>query len=114
MRLMNQSRNCAVISDLKLAKSEYERMKGLLGRADLPTEEGLWIKRTNSVHTWFMKFPIDVIFVDKNLRVTSVHHRLPAWRITFPRWRSNSVFEMAAGRAEAANVQVGDQLHVVD
>jgi len=86
-----------IARDLKTADTLLSRTKGLLGRSSLPQGEGLWIKRCNSIHTAFMKFPIDVLFVDKNLRVVSVYENLKPWRITRLHFRASSVIELPAG-----------------
>lgn len=114
MKLVNQTRNQTILDNLELAKSTLSRMKGLLGRSELHPEQGLWIKPCNSIHTWFMKFPIDVIFVDKKLMVKSIHHKVGPWKLVVPKWGSYSVFEIEAGRASQTQIQVGDQLDVVD
>ncbi len=86
-----------IASELKTADTLLSRTKGLLGRASLPAGEGLWIKRCNSIHTAFMKFPIDVLFVDKDMRVVSVYENLKPWRITRLHFRASSVIELPAG-----------------
>lgn len=102
-------------NDLKIADSLLTRTKGLLGRSNLPEGEGLWIKRCNSIHTVFMKFPIDAVFVDDDLKVVSVYHALKPWRITRLHLRASSVFELPAGTLEKfGGVNIGDQLLVRD
>lgn len=86
-----------IASDLRTADTLFSRTKGLLGRSCLPKGEGLWIKRCNSIHTAFMKFPIDVLFVDKNLKVVSVYENLKPWRITRLHLCASSVIELPAG-----------------
>lgn len=86
-----------IASDLKTADSLFSRTKGLLGRKSLPEGEGLWIKRCNSIHTAFMKFPIDVLFVDKDLKVIHMYENLKPWRITRLHFRATSVIELPAG-----------------
>jgi uncharacterized membrane protein (UPF0127 family) len=59
--------------------------------------KGFGSKRCNSIHTAFMKFPIDVLFVDKDLKVVSVYENLKPWRITRLHFRASSVIELPAG-----------------
>lgn len=102
-------------SDLKIADTLLARTKGLLGRTQLPEGEGLWIKRCNSIHTVFMKFPIDAVFVDDDLKVISVYHALRPWRITWLHMKATSVFELPAGTLKKhGGIQVGEQLLVRD
>ncbi len=102
-------------SDLRIADTLLTRTKGLLGRTSLPEGEGLWIKRCNSIHTVFMKFPIDAVFVDDDLKVISIYHTLKPWRITRLHLKASSVFELPAGTLEKlGGVRVGEQLLVRD
>jgi uncharacterized membrane protein (UPF0127 family) len=93
----NDNVSAQIASDLKTADTLFSRTKGLLGRSSLPEGEGLWIKRCNSIHTAFMKFPIDVLFVDKDLKVVSVYENLKPWRITRLHFSASSVIELPAG-----------------
>lgn len=114
---LRNAKSAVIASHVVIADDLATRTKGLLGRTEFPEGEALWIKRCNSIHTFFMRFPIDAIFVDKNLNVVSMHHALPAWRITMPRLSATSVFELPAGTLEKfakANeaIEVGDRLNV--
>lgn len=100
-------------SKLKTADTLASRTKGLLGRQELPSGEGLWIKRCNSIHTFFMKFAIDAVFVDSELNVVAVHRDLKPWRITWPHLRATSVFELPSGTlATDSDIAIGDRLIV--
>jgi uncharacterized membrane protein (UPF0127 family) len=110
--LLNKSKNQMILEDLSVAETFWPRLIGLLGRSGLSTNQGLWIKRCNSIHTWSMKFTIDCVFVDHQLRVKSVVHEVRPWRWVWPRWGSDSVFELAAGTAREKNIEVGDVLYV--
>jgi len=101
-----------LVPRLEVATSFWARAKGLLGRRELPVGSALWIKPCNSVHTFFMKFPIDLIFLDRDLRVVKTHANVPAGRLTLPLWSATSVVELPAGVLAGLNVQPGEQLHV--
>ena len=94
------------------ARSIFARGRGLLGRSSLASNQTMWLDPCNNIHTWFMQFPIDVIFVDKNLIVQAVIHNLPAFRIVWPIWRARSVFEFTGGALAQFEIKQGDQLHV--
>jgi uncharacterized protein len=113
MQLKNSSKNQIISSQLEVAKSVLARMQGLLGRDSISQESALWITPCNNIHTWFMKFPIDAVFVDRKLIVKSVHSNIQPWRLIWPQIQAHSVFELPAGRANATNIQPGDQLDVV-
>ena len=84
-------------------------MRGLLGRKELPRGEGMLLRPAASVHTAFMRFSIDVVFLDAELRVVHVAHSVPPWRVVRGR-RAKMVVELAAGECSRRNVEVGDEL----
>jgi len=85
------------------------RMKGLLGKRELVAGEGLLIQPAPSIHTFFMRFPIDVVFLAKNGEVMKVAANVGAWRMRSCR-RAFAVVELAAGEAERRGITVGDQV----
>jgi uncharacterized membrane protein (UPF0127 family) len=85
------------------------RTKGLLGRSGLGPGEGLLISKTASVHTFFMRFPIDVVFLDRKFRVRSISRELAAFRLA-GRLGPGHVLELAAGEATRAGIEKGNQL----
>ena len=97
-----------------MADTIFSQMKGLLGRKELPHHEVLWIKAGGTIHTWFMNFPIDIVFVDKNLCVRAIHKNVKPWRIVFPTWKAKSVFEFTGGKLHDSSITLGDQLYVGD
>ncbi len=84
------------------------RLRGLLGRESLAPDEGLWLKPCRQVHTWFMRFAIDVVFLDAALEVVAVSRHLPPWRLSPFHRRARSCLELAAGTAHW--VRPGDRL----
>lgn len=109
--LWNKTKNVKLASEVVEATSMWARTRGLLGKQSFPQECTMWIYRCNSIHTFFLKFPIDVIFVDENLIVQSTHWNLPAFRVTMPLLKAKSVFEFASLSGQRP-VEVGDQLYV--
>ena len=87
----------------------FTRLKGLLGRTGLERGEGLLLRPASSIHTFFMKFPIDAVFLDRDLVVLHVAADLPPWR-TAARRGSRAVLELPAGEAKRAGLQPGEQL----
>ena len=96
-----------------VAATPLRRLKGLLGRSELPREEGLLIRPTSSIHMFFMRFPIDAVFLDKKLVVRRVAGSLRPWRVAYAR-RTRSVLELAAGEAERRALVPGQQLILKD
>ena len=98
-----------VCANLTVADRAPARMKGLLGRRELTVDEGLLLRPAGSVHTAFMRFPIDVVFLDKEEVVVGIEPSLPPWK-TAGRRGAKAVVELAAGECERRGVQVGDRL----
>ena len=92
-----------------VATSPLRRMRGLLGRKELGADEGIYLRPASSVHTAFMRFPIDVVFVDRELRVLKVVPALPAWRAAACRG-AKGTFELRAGAAAERGVDAGTKL----
>jgi len=92
-----------------LAETALTRMRGLLGRRELPSEEGILLKPASSVHMAFMRFPIDAVFLDADVRVVKIAAELQPWRAAGARG-AKSVLEIAAGEAARRGLSVGDRL----
>jgi uncharacterized membrane protein (UPF0127 family) len=92
-----------------VAATPLARMRGLLGRSELPPGEGILLRPAGSVHTAFMRFPIDVVFLDRELRVLAVEADVPAWR-TRARRAAKAVLELPAGEAARRRLAPGDRL----
>jgi uncharacterized protein len=99
---------CCIVAD-----TPFTRMRGLLGRKQLPSGEGILLQPASSIHTAFMRFPIDVVFLDRELRVLDVRANWRPWRAVSCR-AAQSVLEMAAGEAELRGIRTGDRLVVVE
>ena len=93
----------------EIPESAYGRARGLLGRDGLEPEEGMLIDRAGSVHMFFMRFPIDVVFLSRDRAVVGVKHRLRPWRMAGARGAVASL-ELAAGRAAEIGVDKGERL----
>ncbi len=94
---------------VRLADSFRARSQGLLGRAGLGSEEGLWIVPCGMIHTFFMRFPIDVVFLDRGLNVRRVVENLKPWRLSPWVFSAHSVLELPGGFLQGS-VRKGDQL----
>lgn len=112
-RILDSTRDATVCERAVLADRPFSRMRGLLGRRDLPPGEGLLLTPAPAIHTAFMRFEIDALFLDKQLRVLRIVERLPPWRAAHTR-RARSVLELSAGEAARAGVEVEDQLELLE
>lgn len=90
-----------------------ERFKGLAGKEDIPHQSAFWIPACPSIHTFFMKFPLDIIFTDRKFQVVSVHHAIPPGNIIFGGWKSYHAFELKTSELNHFSIQKGDKLNVV-
>ncbi len=107
------TRNQATLADTVLtAFDSASRRKGLLGRSAMPDLSALIIAPTNAIHTFFMKFPIDVAFVTRSGDVVKTRAAVQPWRMTGA-FRAYAVIEMPAGALERAGTRPGDRLEVV-
>jgi uncharacterized protein len=92
-----------------LAETSFARLRGLLGRSGLSSGEGLLLRPAGSVHTAFMKFTIDVVFFDRDLRVLKVVPELVPWRTAGCRG-ARAVLELPAGEANRRGIRAGISL----
>jgi len=108
-QVSNVTRGTVLATRLEVADSGPKRNKGLLGRAGLAAGEGLWIVPCESVHTFFMKFPIDLVYLDRKNRVRKVRDSVPAWRLSVC-LSAHSILELPAGTIRATQTERGDTL----
>ena len=110
MRVINNTRNTLLITHGRLANTFWLRLRGLLGSAPLKKGEGLILVGEKSIHTLFMGFPIDVVYVDKHYRVIRVDPNMVPFRLGSFVTKSAYVLEMPIGTITETNTQMGDQL----
>ena len=94
-----------------LAETPLTRLRGLLGRRDLPRGEGLLLRPASSIHTFFMRFAIDAVWVDRGLGVVGVSPAVAPWRTARCKG-AKGVIELPAGEARRRGVEVGDALRL--
>ena len=103
-----------VLCDVKVASSFVERLTGLIFRDKVLDSEGLLIEDCSSIHTCFMRFSLDVIFLDSCNRVLKIFRDLKPFRITPPVKNSRSVLEIKAGISSKLGIEEGFYLRFVD
>ena len=109
--LTNLETGMRLAGRVRLAGDSSARRKGLLGVHSLDRESGLWIIPCEAIHTFGMKMPIDVVFLDRKYRVKKLLERLAPRRISVC-LQASSVVEMRAGAITASRTKVGDRLDV--
>lgn len=111
--ITDPARDTAVCERCLVADRPLPRLRGLLGRAGLRADEGLLLRPAGSIHTHFMRFAIDALFLDRELRVLDVRSTIRPWRMARKRG-ARAVLELSAGEAARRGVRVGDVLRVDD
>jgi uncharacterized protein len=108
--VINESKGTSLGRAVRVATSFRDRTVGLLGARSLAEGEGLWIERSPSIHMFFMRFPIDAVFIAADGRVTKVVEHLRPWRVVWWARGARDCLELPAGTAAATGTMVGDRL----
>ena len=109
----NVTRNTQIADKAEVAGSGPKRSKGLLGRKVLAPGEGMWIVPCEAVHTFFMRFPIDLIYLDRKHRVRKVKTGVPPWRVSAC-FSAYSVLELPVGSVGSTRTEPGDLIEFLD
>jgi uncharacterized membrane protein (UPF0127 family) len=110
--IINNTRSQLLATNTHITRSYWQRMIGLMGHKPLAQGEGLIIDPCSSVHTHWMRFAIDVIYVNKQHVVVGIDPSLSPWKIGHFYKRVQYVIELPAGTAAATGTQVGDSLRI--
>ncbi len=106
----NQTRECFLSLGVTPADTIFARLKGLIGRLKMRSDEGLWVVPSSGVHTWGVLFPLDLIYLDENLRVVYVNEHFPRFKVAPLRIRAASVLELPTHTIYSSQTQPGDQM----
>lgn len=109
LKIANLTRKTVLASSVQVADHGEARNKGLLGRDGLASGEGLWIVPCEAVHTFGMRFPIDLVYIDCKKVVRKVRSNVRPWRLSGC-LSAHSVIELASGAIQASQTQRGDAL----
>jgi len=108
MKVINKTRQTILAENAVIAKTPSKRMIGLLNRKSFEQGEALIIKPCNSIHTFFMRFPIDLAFIDANNRITKTIHGMRPFRISGIYLKAVFCLELPTGTLEKTSTQPGD------
>ncbi len=108
--LVRNRTRATVVAQAELADGWLTRLRGLIGHSELAPGEGMIIEPCSSIHTFFMGFPIDVVFVSREGRVLRVAPAVPPWRVGPVARGARYVIELPAGALAGSRTQVGDEL----
>src|SRR5215467_1296461 len=112
MPVTNLTKKTWLATKVRKADSFLTRLVGLLKRNHLGPEEALWLMPSKGIHTIGMKFPIDVVFLDKDNTVLGIISGLVPYRVTGVRLKGHSVLELPKGTLKKSRTEVGDQLEI--
>lgn len=101
-----------VCDRVEVANTFAGRLVGLLGRKELPVNTGLWLSPSSGVHTFGMRFPIDVVALDAHMQVVGLHRNLGAWKIAATKEKVCSVLELPAGQIDATRMTLGEIVRI--
>ena len=110
VRAVNQTRGGVLAEDVRLALGPWTRLRGLLGTAPLQSGEGLLLRPCSAVHTCFMGYAIDVLFLDDGGRVVGAHAELVPWRFTPIHGAALATLELSAGALARSGTVLGDEV----
>jgi uncharacterized membrane protein (UPF0127 family) len=112
MKAINETTGECIADFIEEAKTPLARMKGLLGRDSLSSGEGLFIHPCKGIHTFGMKFPIDIIFLNRENRVVAIRKSIPANRMSPYYFTASCVLELPAGTIECLRIVKGDRISI--
>ena len=112
VRVQNVTRGTVVGERVRVATSAIDRSVGLLRTPEVPAGQGLWIEKSPSIHMFFMRYPIDAVFVDRRMRVTKIAAHLKPWRMVAWARGARDCLELRAGAAAQSGTVVGDELRL--
>jgi hypothetical protein len=110
MRLVNQTKGTVLAENVFLANSFFKRIKGLLGKASFNKGEALSIKPCNSIHTFFMRFSIDILFLDKKSKVIQALSGVKPFKLTRIYLQAEHAVELPSGAIKDSLTNIGDTL----
>jgi hypothetical protein len=113
MKIYHRATGQCLAEDVALANTFLKRLRGLMFRRPLAAAEAIWLRPCNGVHTFWMLFAIDVIFLDQQLRIVKLVENMRPFRVTSPHFAARSVVEMPAHTISRSSLKVGDQLEIV-
>ena len=110
MRAVNRTRGTLVGHSIRIAETGLTRIVGLLGERELLPGDGLLILSSQGVHTWGMRFPIDIVILDDDWNVLAVRRNMRPFRIGRLYWKAAAVLELSAGAVDTSCTAVGDTI----
>ena len=114
MKIVNLTKNTVLAENAIVANTVFKRIKGLLGKKEINIGQALILKPCNSIHTLFMRFPIDVVFVEKRNRVVKIISCLKPWRLSGIYLTARLCIELPVDTIRSNLTSAGDTLSFID
>jgi uncharacterized protein len=112
LKLFHRSTGECLAQRVTLAHTSWTRLRGLIGRKNLDPDEVLWIRPCNGVHTFWMRFSIDVVFLDRQFFIVKTIENMRPFCVCLPKFSARSVIEMPAFSISKYKLKIGDQLQI--
>lgn len=113
MKIRHMRTGKDIASRVESALTFSKRLIGLMGRSTIPDEQGLYFPGCKSIHTFGMKFAIDVLFLDKEMKITKIVSRLNPNRLAFAPFATRATLELAGGALKKHDLKVGDEIALI-
>ena len=113
MKISHKKSGTILGSDIKLAAGFFERLIGLMFVKEMRGMDGLFIENSNSIHNCFVRFPIDVVFLNRELKVIKIIRNFKPWRFSWIYWRASRVLELPV-HTIPESMEAGDYLEVIN
>lgn len=110
MTTIRKNNGQTVASKVRIAANIFQRFKGLLGTSSLSNEEGLWIPKCQGIHTFGMRYSLDIVFLDHRFHILKIIEDMKPGRMSDVRLDACGVLELPAGKVKKSRLHVGDQL----
>jgi len=112
VRATNATRGTLVGERIRVAETGLTRIVGLLGERELLSGDGLLIVPSQSIHTWGMRFPIDIAILDNEWKVIAIRPDMRPFQMTRMFWKAAAVLELPSGTLDATSTRVGDTIEL--
>jgi len=114
MLIINETKNEVLFEEAKFARNFFERLKGLMFKKDISEKEALIFENCKQIHTFFMKFNIDVIYLDKEFKVIKLEENVVPFRIC--KWvnKATYIIEIKSGLIKKKKIEIGDKIKFIE
>ena len=112
--LRNRDTGAILAPRLEIARTAWQRSVGLIGRARMEEGDALWLRPCNGIHTFGLRFAIDVLFLDREGKALRIASDVRPCRVRGPVWGAKTVVELPAGALAKAGVRIGERFEIAD